>query len=399
MGLGGDISTETKAAKPYTGGGGTTATNEFTGTTHGVAHSSNNGWYAKPWLGELYPDEEWDNWRLFGNLPSSTYRRKEYSSLPKYMSTGNNPDRNQNVQAYGSVSFYNGGSTGGDADWFTHIFAPAGSTNALTSNGQQVANSFKLYLNDEFPSLRPFTLQEGSIYKPQDWMSADSRAWRTKLEWGLISGDVGYYKQNGDATSQSVAPIVMRRDGKAAYAVMSAAAPSGDSGTTTLARLSLAAGLQGLFDMAAPKFKSGADRGDNAIKLLPRINITEPVEDTQLTGNKDKIKWDINWKRWNLENYSNQFTDYGSFGTKPKLVYNIKYSTNGGTSWTGLRSGNAVRAGIYYDDDKITGTEYEWKYNGWPNKEYLVRLECYRDEGGYRQTHYAFHQVTYTIAH
>jgi Tfp pilus assembly protein PilE len=399
VGLGGDISTESKAAKPYTGGGGTTTTNEFTGTTHGVAHSSANGWYAKPWLGELYPDDEWNNWRLFGNLPSSSYRRKVYSSLPKYMSTGNNPDRNQNVQAYGSVSFYNGGSSGGDGDWFTHIFAAEGSTNALTTNGQQVANSFKLYLNDEFPSIRPFTLQEGSIYKPQDWMSADSRDWRTRLEWGLVSGDVGYYKQNGDATSQSVAPIAMRRDGKAAYMVMSAAAPSGDSGTTTLARLSLAAGLQGFFDMAAPKFKSGADRGHNAVKLLPRVNITEPVEDTQLTGNKDWLKWDINWKRWNLENYSNQFTDYGSFGTKPKLVYNIKYSTNGGTSWIGMRTGNVVRAGVYDDAEKVTGTQYEWKYNGWSNKEYLVRLECYRDEDGYRQTHYAYHQVAYTIAH
>ncbi|MFN3428825.1 MAG: hypothetical protein ACK46X_02605 [Candidatus Sericytochromatia bacterium] len=399
VGLGGDISTETKAAKPYTGGGGTTATNEFTGTTHGVAHSSADGWYAKPWLGELYPDDEWNNWRMFGNLPSSTYRRKPYASMPRYMATGNNPDRNQNVQAYGSVSFYNGGSSGGDGDWFTHIFAAAGATNALTTNGQQVANSFKLYLNDEFPSIRPFTLQEGAIYRPLDWLSADSRDWRTKLEWGLVSGDVGYYKQNGDANSQSVAPIVVRRDGKASYAVMSAAAPSGDSGTTTLARLSLAAGLQGFFDMAAPKFKSGDDRGHNAVKLLPRVNITEPVEDTQLIGNKDWIKWDLNWKRWNLENYSNQFTDYGSFGTKPNLVYNIKYSTNGGTSWRGMKTGDAMRAGVYDDSEKITGTQYEWRYNGWANKEYLVRLECYRDHDGYRSAHYAFHQVTYTIAH
>ena len=32
-------------------------------------------------------------------------------------------------------------------------------------------------------------------------------------------------------------------------------------------------------------------------------------------------------------------------------------------------------------------------------KEYLVRLEAYRDVDGYRATHYAFHQVAFQLAH
>jgi hypothetical protein len=403
-GLGGEIMGETRSSKPYNGGSATVDHYEF-GEARLIARAD-NGWYSKLSHGELFPDDQWENWKLNGNLPTATgnnatsYRRKLYSNVPNYL-PGGNPDRGRPIGAQGSVSFFNGGSAGNSSNWFSHLFHHGKSQ--LTTNGQSVANSFKLYLDTEYDSYRPFLLDQDSAYQPQDWTSAESVAWRTKLEWGLTTGANSYYKQDNHAIAQSVAPIVMRRNGQAGYAVMSAAAPSGDSGTTTLARLSIAASLQAFFDLASPTYEGGGDKGHQAIKLLPRIKIIAPVEDTQLTGNSAVINWQIFWNRWNGEAYSTMHSNYGSSLYKPDLVYNLKYSTDGGASWRFLNGNETCRAGVFYPakaryGGAATGT-YTWNYGGWQNREYLIRLECYRDRDGYRDTHYAYHQVAYTIAH
>jgi hypothetical protein len=157
--------------------------------------------------------------------------------------------------------------------------------------------------------------------------------------------------------------------------------------------------LQALFDMAAPSYRGGGPKLDQAVKLVPRVSISAPVEDSQLTDRDVRITWNLEWARWNKEPYSDHFADYSINGYKPTMVYNLKFSTDGGASWKFLDSPSTVAyAGKYDPSHAITRLYYDWDYDRWANKEYLVRLEAYRAAAGYQETHYAFHQVAYTIA-
>jgi hypothetical protein len=389
------------SGKPFGTTGGVTF-DDIIGNLHLPKRVAGGSWYAKPWLGELYPDDEWASWMTLGNLPSSSYNLVPASNLPSWRPNGSaNVDHSKRMGGIGCQLFFNGGSSGTSATSFNH-YGTDGGMGQITPAGQLVANSFKMYLDAEYPSARAFNIDGGA--SAPGWTSAESNAWRTQLEWGLPGTTVGYYSQSNMASAQSLAPIVMRRpDGSGgvdvAYMVMAALAPTGDSGTTTVARVALAGSLQAFFDMASPTFLNGMSKGHEAIKLPPRVHITEPVEDSQLSGNSVKLKWTETWARWNLENYTTVHTNYASNGYKPDRVYNIKYSTDGGTTWKFLNGGGTARAGVYEPTRAITGTEYTWNYNGWNNREYLVRLECYRDRPGYRDTHYAYHQVAFTIAH
>jgi Tfp pilus assembly protein PilV len=396
--------------------GGVTFSGKPFGTTSGVKYDdiigdlhlpkqvSGGTWYAKPWLGELYPDDQWNNWMSLGNLPSASFNLAPASDLPSWRPNGSaNVDHSKRMGGIGCQLFFNGGSSGTASTSFNH-YGTDGGMGQITSAGQLVANSFKMYLDAEYPSARAFNIDGGA--SAPGWGSTESNAWRTKLEWGLPGTTVGYYSQNNMATAQSLAPIVMRRSDGAggedvAYMVMAALAPTGDSGTTTVARVALAGSLQAFFDMASPTFLNGTSKGHEAIKLPPRVHITEPVEDSQLSGNSVKLKWTETWARWNLENYTapTVHTNYASNAYKPDRVYNIKYSTDGGTTWKFLNGGGTARAGVYEPTRAITGVEYTWNYSGWSNREYLVRLECYRNRDGYRDTHYSYHQVAFTIAH
>lgn len=401
--LGGEIYEPglTFSGKPFGSGGGVTF-DDIIGNLHLPKQVAPSLWYAKPWLGELYPDEKWNDWMSLGNLPSAEFNLALASALPSWRADGSaNVNHSKRMGGIGCQLFFNGGSSGTAATSFNH-YGTDGGMGQITSAGQLVANSFKMYLDAEYPSARAFNLDGGA--SAPGWTSSESDAWRTKLEWGLPGTTVGYYSQNNMASAQSLAPIVMRRSDGAggedvAYMVMAALAPTGDSGTTTVARVALAGSLQAFFDMASPTFLSGAAKGHEAIKLPPRVHITEPVEDSQLGGNSVKLKWTETWARWNLENYTTVHTNYASNAYKPDRVYNIKYSTDGGTTWKFINGGGTAKVGIYEPTRAITGVEYTWNYNGWTNREYLVRLECYRNRDGYRDTHYAYHQVAFTIAH
>lgn len=389
-GMGGEVYSSV-SGKPY-GGSGLTWIDDIIGNTNGVA-KSDNSWMAVPMLGELYPDDQSDNWINNGNLPAPTYQRKPYSAMPKWLASGgNNPDYNKRMIDNGCSSFFNGGDVAGN------VYCHLGRTDVsnLTGNGQSVANNFKMYLDSSYPSYRPFILNTQNY--PPDWTT--SAGSRTTLQWGLNSGEVGYYVQASNASEIAVAPICIQRGGQTGYAVMSAAAPSGESGTTTLARLSMASALQAFFDLAAPTYRDGTNKGNNAPKLLPRLKIISPTEDTQLSGNSEQIQWELPWQRWDSAPYSTQHVNYGSNSYRPSMVYNIKYSVDGGTTWKFIDSPTTTAyAGVYDPNHAITGTSYNWNYKSWKNMEYLIRLEGYRDINGYRDTHYCYHQVAYTIAH
>lgn len=405
-GMGGEIYEDenTMSGKPF-GLGAMSGLNDITLPLYLPKRVAGGSWYAKPWLGELYPDDQWASWMTTGNLPSASFNMVRESALPSWWPDGTgNWEHAKRLAGIGCQSFFNGGSTGNAATSFNHYGADGG-LGQITTAGQLVANSFKMYLDSEYPASRPFDLGGGA--STSEWNSSESVAWRTKLEWGLPGATNGYYKQNNVATAQSLAPIVMRRgDGAGgedvAYMVMAALAPTQDSGTTSVARVALASALQGFFDMASPTFFDGSTlKKHEAIKLPPRVNITEPVEDSQLGGSSVKIKWNEAWSRWNTETYTSPsvHSDYATNPYRPNRVYNIKYSTDGGTTWKFINGSGTAKVGVYEPSRALTGLEYTWNYSGWPNREYLVRLECYRNHTGYLETHYAYHQVAYTIAH
>ena len=111
--------------------------------------------------------------------------------------------------------------------------------------GQEVAQSFSLYLDSTFASFRPFVIDESGD-TPPDW--SQSSGSRTTLNWGLTAAPNCYYRQVNSAAEKAVAPIVLKENstGNKAYACMNASAYTDEAGTSSIARLSIAASLQSL---------------------------------------------------------------------------------------------------------------------------------------------------------
>jgi hypothetical protein len=169
----------------------------------------------------------------------------------------------------------------------------------------------------------------------------------------------------------------------------------------SMQRVFMASLLQGYMDMASPTYNSGANKGSQRIRLLPRIKVTQPEDDAIASGNTLTIAWEPEWVRWDGERYSRQFSDYGSTADKPTLAYFVKYSENGST-WYYANSSPVMSTWIgqhshYNDFTKSYATNANsiaLNISAFKNKQYQIRIEAWRVDPGYEGVHHAYSQFS-----
>lgn len=396
---------------PPTSGGVSHSKTPMTGETNKGANydewlnptligSKDKKWCIKPWLGEMYPDDQWSTWYTRGNLPSGDYLHYDYQNLDAFKNgfPGNVAfKRTKYLDHWGPMSFFNATTQ------FAYKSAAGTATIAgvkvpAPTDGRAVSADLKALLTETIHSYRSFSWNDGSVTPPDDWSGNEAKDLRTTLKSGLASSsnDAYYLAKDGQ---KAVAPFIMTRGKDSAYFMFFAPwnSWSGANDPYTAMRAFDACLLQGFLDMTAPNLTDQNAR----IRLLPRINVTKPEDDALVSGSSCAIEWTPDWNRWDGKPYSRQFSTYGTDGTQPTLSYIVKYSEDG-KSWKyadGASASNQVGPYARYQPTKASTTpSLTLNTAGFKSKQYQVRVEAWRIDPGYESTHHSYAQfsINYT---
>lgn len=165
-----------------------------------VVSNTNDTWYERSWLGELYPDSQYSTWTSTGNLPvavgtkgTSTFYRKQYGSVSTNESPGGTSSSNNGfgrdlvsqANIYGCTAFMNGvgvGSEGGGS--FIHN-GPNDVGNIL-SLGQTCYAIFGYPLPASVNVTRPWSISGEQI--SSEWLLPPYNGERTNLFIEAVNG-------------------------------------------------------------------------------------------------------------------------------------------------------------------------------------------------------------------
>jgi hypothetical protein len=130
------------------------------------------------------------------------------------------------------------------------------------------------------------------------------------------------------------------------------------------------------------------------IRQLPRVELTEPGSSQEYENpNHIQIQWDLEWRRWDGEKYTDGYSE--SFEETTDVVLCLRYSDDGGKTWMYLDD-TPTQANSRPDasHEIKNQSSYNWDVSGLPKGEYLLRIEAYRSN---IELHYAHHQVQIII--
>ncbi|MBC7321069.1 hypothetical protein H5T89_10550 [bacterium] len=342
----------------------------------------NSSWYSRVWLGELYPDSQYNNWKTYGNLPAPTFYRERYSSL------GYPYDRFKRAREYGPPTALNGSSDPTNSNLgFNHEHRnPPNATNTttLTDDGRRMNTAFNIVLPEKMDARRPFALNvnlSSKGWRPPQWNEPSFSNYR-----GTLSFYKSYYNASFNSSYRSSALLkltapTLAGDTKTGYFLINGLSPAGEAGVAFISRYALVSTIMGFLDAGNP---SNPDR----IEQVPYVTITAPTETDEINNPESiTIEWSLEWKRWDGKPYS----DY-TYTNPPQVIYAVKYSTDGGKTWKYIQDDQSTSPGERPDDThKLESTSYivNTPANKFPIGTYMFMVEAYRRD---IPNHYAFHQ-------
>ncbi len=361
---------------PYGGKGDkTTFVSEIHEETRLVASDT---WYARPWLGELFPDRETKTWMENGNLAAGPFRRVKLTDLPGHPFAFNSRKR---ADRYGASAFFNAVGPGNRGP-FTHRFENKNSA-AATADGRKLGATFNLNTPPTMTAYRPFVL-DAAINYPPEWQEPEYVRTRVQSRLARVLYDASTPR---DAASSALMELSDASGSRSGFFVVNGLSPAGVAGTAFMGRYAAITLMQGFMT-------AGEGARPSRVAQLPRVVITSPSEDVELMDPKTiRVKWDVTWKRWDGEPYTSYFRD--GFAESTPLSYAVKYSTDGGLHWKLARTGAAAKAGERPQTPDLVGNpEFDWNVSEMPPGPFLVRVEAYRAN---IPLHYAYHQVRQNI--
>ena len=409
--------------KPYAGGSGATSgeADELSGDRQAwVARDGGDGWYAKPWLGELYPPDQAEAWLQTGNLPAGTFTRRHIDDLdgwPAGTDRTKRHDRRAIDGAFGLASFLNAVAIGSGTP-------PAverdGKRAHVTDLGVGMAGALHVSLMSSLAADVGIRVEGGD--EPPEWSRAPYTP-HLAFEWlNKPFAPGAYYDQDGGDDARASAPLSLQEPTSGRRAVVLANTLRPDAPNQLLATLEAAAvtSVGAYFDGARQAL------GAHNVKPLPRVKITEPATGRQLEGNTVPLRWYARSVRGSGKPYSSLFPypmDVAPAEGGPlDVVYFVKYrnQTEHG-AWAIARTAGAVtNAGgeafggtpvgegqpvVHADVAPIPNTpaypapvELTWDTTGLAAGQYLLRVEAYRTDGAaIVGTHYAYHEIPVTL--
>lgn len=365
--------------KPYGGDGSkTTFVSEIHDETRLVARAGGDGWYARPWVGELFPDDAADEWMRDGNLPAGAFERVGLSEL------AGNPfgfARKKRTDRFGASAFFNAVGERQKGP-FTHLFQNK-NVGGATADGRKLGASFNLNTPPSMSAYRPFVLDGAQNYPPE-WREPEYVKARLQMRLASVLYDANNPR---DAASSALMELHDPSQARSSYFAMNGLSPVGIAGTAFMARYASISLMQGF--MAA-----GESRRVNRVPQLPRITISSPSEDEELIDPTTiHVKWDVAWRRWDGQPYTAHYKD--EFVENTPLTFGVKFSTDGGVHWKLARNGLEVPAGERPPLDELVGPGgFKWDVSEMPPGDFLIRVEAYRAS---IPLHYSYHQVRQNI--
>ncbi|MGC8889290.1 MAG: type IV pilus modification PilV family protein [bacterium] len=378
---------------PWGGSGGTNKVDEIIpddGANQSYCRlikDKNSNWYSRVWLGELYPDSQYNNWKTNGNLTAPTFYREKYKTID---SSDYPYDRFKRTCEYGPPTALNGSSNPTNSNLgFNHEHRNppnASNTATLTEDGRRMNEAFNIVLPESMDARRPFALNVNLRTKgwmPPQWNDSSFSSYR-----GTLSFYKSYYNASFDSSYRSSALLkltapTLASDTKTGYFLINGLSPAGETGVAFIARYAIVSTIMGFLDAGDP---SNLDR--DRIEQVPYITITSPTEIDEINNPQTiEIQWSLEWKRWDGKSYS----DY-QYNNPPVVIYAVKYSSDGGKTWRYVQDDQPTSPGERPDDvHKIEATSYilNTPANKFPNGTYIFMVEAYRRD---IQNHYAFHQ-------
>ena len=344
-----------------------------------IVAKTDNTWYSKYWLGELYPDSDYSIWASSGNLPTGAgkYYRTNHNTFADLGRT-----RTVRTGTKGCTSFLDGNPSSGSGS-FKHVGDDT-AVGSITTLGTKLSAMFNFPLLDTISAPRPFTLNYVGD-APTEWSDPEYTAMRTTLSIPQVSSVKRiYYDSDYSASYNSSAALQISSGTNTAYLAVSGLSIQANFGTAELGKYALISSLRSFMD-------AGQYTGQNKISQIPLVNITSPTAASSTLVNPTiiPVKWGISWVRWDNENYTEEYPNGYSEATP--LVYSAKYSNDGGHTWYYCSDGVATAPGDKdYPAHTTSLTSANWDATAMPRGSYIIRVECYRQ---FIDLHYCYDQI------
>lgn len=366
---------------PYGGGGNKTVfVSEIHHATRLVA-SRGGSWYSRYWLGELFPDAQYETWRAQGNLPVGRGGFVRETAV-EVSERDFGFDRRRRTDRYGASSFFNavGSSRRGP---FNHLFESRNTARA-TRDGELLASTFNLNTPPKMSAYRPFTVDAETNYPPE-WKEPEYARTRLRSDVRRVLYDADRPRS---AASSGLMEIRDEREGRSGFFVMNGLSPAGVSGTAFMGRYAAITLMQGFMTAG-----EGVDR-PGRVPQLPRVEILKPAEDDELVDPQAiEVVWQATWRRWDGARYTPYYPE--SFVETLPVSYVVKYSVDGGHTWKHALDDSPATPGERPSPAYLLGgTQFTWDVSGMPAGDFLLRVEAYRQG---IPLHYSYHVVRQNI--
>lgn len=341
------------------------------------------GWFARPWLGELVPDDGYQAWLTKGTTPAALrWQNLEAVDLGSFGTALLEPTGSR-LGAAGAALFLNHGPA--DATIAHELVAalttPATGVLAMVdaTNASRLSSS---------PGMQPYTLNGTIAPEPAlDRTDTYPRCVLTEIELLWTSAASG--RHGCDLLR------LARGTDRTMFVVPTARTPSAAERLST-ATIALLHGVRAVHHAGVPTLP-------NRVAQQPTINLVEPDVGEELVNPVAlQLRWRTTWTRFDGEPYTPEYP--GGFAEDESLLrYRALASRDLGLTWSSLATGEPAPVDTFPDDpgellsDVAVGDEsltISLPSDTWPAGEYVFRIEAWRD--GLR-CHSAAHQVRVLI--
>lgn len=371
--------------------------------SHIIMNTADN-WYAKYWLGELYPDSQYARWATIGNLPTGTnnFYRENYNS-PNLTAAGwSGPATFQgtSLDSMGCASFLNGNATGSGSSYFGHDGSlnnpppyPASYSATIMQLGVNLQPIFTIPLASPMLCTRPWYIGLTGT-PPVEWTGTGvyTSQMTTLTVPSITTGGVAvprnFYQSedtNNSKTWNGSAAIEQTQGNLDAYYVISGLAIQANVGTQELGEIAL-------MEMLRTYMDGGLYAAPSHIVQLPLVTLLHPVPtDTLANPTSISVTWTSAWQRWGANPYTEEYAPISYTADNSVTInYNLKYNQQG--SWYFVGTNAPATLGVYDPSQAITATSYNWDVSDtsrFTQGDYDLMVEAYREN---YPIHYSYHE-------
>jgi len=380
------------SSMPFTGLGGSRFEQSITDANAGgvkyirentAAAGTGDYWWSMSWLGELAPDSAWAAWSSTGNLPTGTgagrfvrtLRGNINRRLPAGTALLNTVHR---TSEEGCTAFFWSGRT---SSTFHHRYED-GTFGNLFTDGQYIADSYKLPLAASIDNARPFDININDTTQNPDHFLQNVYGPPTTLQ-----PQAEFYRHSTNIYGSAL--LALRDGTDASFVVVNGLSPTGTSGTSFISRWSFLSLIQSF--LVAGRYSTGGVPDPSRVQELPRVAITQPNDDVDIDNPTTlSVNWSLQWLRWDGLPYTPDYP--ANFAETTTVRFTVLYSRDNGRNWLQMTDDSPATAGVRPDAAYLqTATTYDWNVPAasFPKGNYVIRVEAYRDG---IPLHYSFHQ-------